>query len=84
MQNPETLAKMTVLMDKVAVVMVVDPPLLRPVKLDDDGKEVPLPYEERVKGRVYTDTVAFTDRAHILAYTVGKVSELERFRQQSE
>jgi hypothetical protein len=92
LRKPGMLAKMTELMDKVAVAMVVDPPLRRPIVVDEQGvpvldeneKEIPLPYDEREPQWTYTDTVDFMDKAHILAYTVGKVSELERFRQQSK
>lgn len=92
MKEPATLARLTGIMDRVAEVMVVNPPLTRPVKRDEEGEpilnengtEIPLKWADRDATCMYTDTVDFADKAHILTYTVGKVANLKQFRGESE
>lgn len=92
MKKPGNLARLTEIMDRIAEVMVITPKLTRPVERDesgvpvltDDGKEIPLKWGDRDKTATYTDTVKFEDRTHLLTYTVGKVADLEPFRQEGE
>lgn len=80
MADKVTREKMIALMDKVVEHMVIEPVVRRPV--DDQGNF--LSDEERIDGFVYTDTIDFMDKAHILKYAVGNPASMERFREQAD
>jgi hypothetical protein len=83
LKKPGAMTQLNNLMDRVTEAMLLDPVVQRPVTRHEDGTETPLDYEDRVAGVIYTDTIPFEDRAHILSYAVGDLSKLERFREQS-
>lgn len=80
LNDPEKLQKVFSLIDKVAEHMVVQPDVKRPVKLDENGKEVALPAQEREDGVVYTDMIELQDKMFLFQYAVGGDTDLESFR----
>lgn len=81
LKDPEKLARVFELVDKVTAHMVVQPEIKRPVKLNEKGVEIPLGGDEREDGVVYTDMIDLQDKMFIFQYAVGGDTDLESFRQ---
>lgn len=64
-KDKERFAKVVEIVDKVVAEVVVEPALVRPVKKNKKGNEVPLPTDEFEDGVIYTSYVDFNDRMHI-------------------
>jgi hypothetical protein len=75
-REPETISKLTSLLDKVLPMLVAAPPLFP--SQDDEGK--PIPAEERVPGRAYVDYVDFTDKVAIFTKAMSGLKVVEPFR----
>lgn len=71
MQDKERFHRVTTLVDKIISTVVIEPQLVRPVKLDDNGEEVELPANEYEDGVVYTSFVEFADKMHIFEAVFG-------------
>lgn len=90
MANKEKLGAAMELIDQVASHVVVQPQLWRAIRvddagkpvLDDEGDEQPLPEEERVPGRIYTDMVELEDKMFIFQFVVGGSADLATFRKE--
>lgn len=85
--DPQKLAEVMELTDKVAEYVVIQPKLLRPVIRDEagkpllaDGKEQLLPLEDRDPETVYTDYVSDEDKMFILNFVMGGSNDLAEFR----
>jgi hypothetical protein len=81
MKNPEQLAKVFEVVDKVVEHMVLQPAVQRPIKVVD-GKDVLLTFDEREDHVVYTDRIDLMDKMFIFQYAVGGSSDVESFRKQ--
>lgn len=78
MKDKERFAKIVEIVDKVVSATVVEPKLVRPVKMKGK-KEVPLDPSEFEEGVVYTSYVDFTDKMHIFS-TVFSGETIQQFR----
>jgi hypothetical protein len=90
-KNPKIMVGILQTADKVVEAVVLSPVVLRPVLRDAykqpvlvDGKEIPLPHEERVEGQIYTDMIEFVDRMFIFQHAVGGNPDLATFRDESD
>jgi hypothetical protein len=81
MKNPEDLAKVFEIVDKVTEHMVLQPKVKRPIRKAVDGKEVLLPFDEREDDVVYTDRIDAMDKMFIFQYAVGGDTDVESFRE---
>lgn len=88
-KDPSKLRTILDLTDKVVAYCVLDPQVIRPVKLgwapgEEPDKvkahEVELPDSERDADTLYTDEVPLENRMFILNFAVGGSSDLESFR----
>ncbi len=78
------------LLDKVICYVVVQPKVIRPIRvdeqgkpvLDEEGREIGLTDDEREAGVVYCDMIDLEDKVYIFQYAVGGVSDLETFRKE--
>ena len=82
MQDKERFQRITKLVDKIVSTVVIEPPLVRPVKTNSEGEEVELPASEYEDGVVYTSFVEFPDKMHIFE-TVFAGGTIEQFREGS-
>ena len=79
LQDQNNLVKVFGLVDRITVVMVVQPQVL-PVP-EDPALRVPMA-ELIENGQVYTDMIDMMDKMYIFQYAVGGGTDLEQFRQQ--
>lgn len=79
-KDKERFAKITEIVDKVVSTVVVEPPLVRPIKKDKKGREIPLPTAEFEDGVVYTSFVDFGDKMHIFGLVFGG-DTIDQFRE---
>jgi hypothetical protein len=88
LDNPKAIMDMMAVADKVVEYMVVQPTLRRPVKItsevNDKGKhiEIPLPFNDRESGVIYTDQLDMMDKMWIFQYCAGGSTDLTTFREQ--
>jgi hypothetical protein len=75
-QEPDTIVKLTELLDKVLPMLVAAPTLLS--AQDAEGK--PIPAEERVAGAAYIDYVDFVDKVAIFSKAMSGLKVAEPFR----
>lgn len=68
--------------DKVAVMVIVEPKVVRPVRIDEDGNEVELEDDERDIDVLYTDDVDLEDKIFVFQWAVGGDSNLTTFRRE--
>lgn len=95
-KNPKAMTDVFSLADRVVEAVVIEPHVLRPVSRDIDGSpllvknakgeevEVPLPWNDRQEGQIYTDMIDFPDRMFIFQHAVGGDVDLASFREQSK
>jgi hypothetical protein len=81
-QNPKAIMDMLSLSDKVIEAVVVEPRVVRPIKIIE-GKEVGLEFDERVEGTIYTDMIDILDKAFIFQHAVGGNPDVADFRDES-
>lgn len=90
-KNPQAIVDILALSDKVVEAVILKPNVKRPIVRDEhgqpkffNGKEIPLPYEDRVEGQIYTDMIDSMDRMFIFQRAVGGDIDLATFRRELE
>jgi hypothetical protein len=86
-KDPKSLMGMLELADRVCEYVVIQPTVVRPVKVigensDGDPIEVKLPGEERDDEVVYTDELDDADKMFIFTHACGGDPDLAKFRDQ--
>lgn len=81
LNSPEKLMEVLETVDRVVEYIVVQPVLIRPVKVED-GTETLLTDAERLDGVVYTDMVDLEDKMFLFNYAVGGTRDVATFREE--
>lgn len=88
MSDPGAIVKAMESIDKIVEYVIVQPQVVRPVRVDsdDDGSttEVQLSEDELVPGVLYTSMIDIQDKMFIYQYAVGGSKDLEKFRKSTE
>lgn len=79
MEDPKAIMSLLDIADKVCEYMVMEPAVVRPVRVVD-GKEFQLKGHERNPDLVYTDMIDDTDKIFIFSHSIGGTTDLEQFR----
>jgi len=79
LDQPEHMKEFGQVVEIVVAYTVLKPPLFAPPR-DANGK---IDEARKVDGRVYTDSINFTDKMFIFNYALGNSGDLEKFREES-
>lgn len=83
LKDKDKFGKFSIMLDKVICYVVVQP-TIKMSYIPTEAMRVPIPYDERQAGFVYTDQIDFMDKMHIFNIAMGAIKRLEPFRAGSQ
>lgn len=83
LKDPKKFRSMINMVDKIVVACVVQPPLVDAYFETVDGAREKLSADERIEGRIYSDSIGFEDKMEIFSTVFSGVNKMSGFREGS-